>query len=201
METPNKREEIQKQEIEIIFMSIIAPVERVKILLQTQNVIPRIRSGEVSRFTSISDCFKRTYSEQGLRSFWRGNFCAVICTALPYLFSTSLTLFVSNLIKNNPDNSHFFLLSQVSAFLALPAIMLTIYPFEYARTRLATDVSRGNRNFSGLFNCFSKTIGGPNGFFGLYSGFGSFCTGTIIFAVVYLGVFFPVCIFSTFTNI
>eukprot|EP00953_Heterococcus_sp_UTEX-ZZ885_P009691 5691-Heterococcus_DN1.PRE.4 len=71
-----------------------APIERVKLLIQTQLVAakhraiekpsahvhmycfmlqdanPRIRSGEIPRYTSISNCFKRVYNEQGTLAFW-----------------------------------------------------------------------------------------------------------------------------------
>merc|ERR1712093_794208 len=54
--------------------TLTAPIERVKLLIQTQDANPRIRSGEVPRYTGIINCFARVYSEQGVLSFWRGNF-------------------------------------------------------------------------------------------------------------------------------
>jgi hypothetical protein len=55
-----------------------APIERVKLLIQTQDANPRIRSGEIPRYTGIGDCFVRIYKEQGLSAFWRGNFTNVL---------------------------------------------------------------------------------------------------------------------------
>lgn len=51
-----------------------APIERVKLIIQTQDANPRIISGEVPRYTGIFNCFSRVASEQGVRAFWRGNF-------------------------------------------------------------------------------------------------------------------------------
>jgi len=53
--------------------TIMAPVERVKLLMQTQDSNPEVLSGKVQRYSGIIDCFKRVNGEQGLAAFWRGN--------------------------------------------------------------------------------------------------------------------------------
>lgn len=55
-----------------------APIERVKLLIQTQDANPRIRSGEIPRYTGIANCFTRVHQEQGFAAFWRGNLTNVI---------------------------------------------------------------------------------------------------------------------------
>lgn len=55
-----------------------APIERVKLILQTQDSNPRIKSGEIPRYTGILNCFTRVNQEQGLAAFWRGNMTNVI---------------------------------------------------------------------------------------------------------------------------
>ena len=55
-----------------------APIERVKLLIQTQDSNPKIISGEVPRYTGIVNCFTRVSSEQGFSAFWRGNTVNVI---------------------------------------------------------------------------------------------------------------------------
>jgi len=47
-----------------------APIERVKLLIQTQDANPKIISGEVARYTGIVNCFTRVASEQGFSAFW-----------------------------------------------------------------------------------------------------------------------------------
>ncbi len=55
-----------------------APIERVKLIIQTQDANPRIRSGEIQRYSGITNCFKRVAKEQGIAAFWRGNLTNVI---------------------------------------------------------------------------------------------------------------------------
>jgi solute carrier family 25 (adenine nucleotide translocator) protein 4/5/6/31 len=55
-----------------------APIERVKLLIQTQDANPRIIRGEVERYKGIVDCFKRVSAEQGIGAFWRGNLTNII---------------------------------------------------------------------------------------------------------------------------
>lgn len=61
-----------------ISKTVVAPIERVKLLLQTQDSNPKIKSGEMARYKGIIDCFARVSSEQGMASFWRGNMANVI---------------------------------------------------------------------------------------------------------------------------
>merc|ERR1712117_989861 len=51
-----------------------APIERIKLVVQTQDANPKIRSGEVPRYTGIVDCGSRILKEQGMKRFWDGNF-------------------------------------------------------------------------------------------------------------------------------
>ena len=60
-----------------------APIERVKLVIQTQDANPAIRSGEVPRYTGIGNCFTRIYQEQGLGAFWRGNGVNIIRLVYP----------------------------------------------------------------------------------------------------------------------
>merc|ERR1719453_1296580 len=55
-----------------------APIERVKLLIQTQDANAKIISGEVPRYTGIINCFTRVSAEQGFSAFWRGNTVNVI---------------------------------------------------------------------------------------------------------------------------
>jgi len=50
-----------------------APIERVKLLLQNQNEL--IKQGKLaSKFNGVHDCVFKTLRNEGVRSFWRGNF-------------------------------------------------------------------------------------------------------------------------------
>lgn len=54
-----------------------------------------------------------------------------------------------------------------------------LFPEIKCRTRLASDVGSGKRDFSGLWDCLSKTAKGPKGVMGLYNGFGVSVMGII----------------------
>jgi len=56
--------------------TIVAPIERVKMLLQVQEVVKDIPKDQ--RYNGIADCFKRVSSEQGFWSLYRGNLANVI---------------------------------------------------------------------------------------------------------------------------
>jgi solute carrier family 25 (adenine nucleotide translocator) protein 4/5/6/31 len=49
-----------------ISKTITAPIERVKLVIQTQDANPKIISGEVPRYTGIGNTFSRVASEQGM---------------------------------------------------------------------------------------------------------------------------------------
>ena len=54
-----------------------APIERVKLLLQNQGEL--LKQGRLDRaYSGVRECVVRTYSREGLSSFWRGNFASVI---------------------------------------------------------------------------------------------------------------------------
>ena len=60
----------------------------------------------------------------------------------------------------------FFATNMASGGLAGAGSLTIVYPLDYARTRLASDVGSGNPQFSGLFDCISKTVT-QGGFFSM----------------------------------
>ena len=56
--------------------TIVAPLERVKILLQIQDAQKFIPKDQ--QYKGLVDCFSRVYKEQGTLSFWRGNVVNVV---------------------------------------------------------------------------------------------------------------------------
>jgi solute carrier family 25 (adenine nucleotide translocator) protein 4/5/6/31 len=167
-----------------------APIERVKLIIQTQDANPRIISGEVPRYTGIVNCFVRVNNEQGFASFWRGNFTNVIRYFPTQAFNFAFKDSIKRLFpKYSPktDFGMFFLVNMASGGLAGAGSLAIVYPLDYARTRLASDVGTGKREFSGLVDCLVKTAGkGP---LALYNGFGVSVIGIIPYRGVYFGVF------------
>jgi solute carrier family 25 (adenine nucleotide translocator) protein 4/5/6/31 len=57
--------------------TVVAPIERVKLLLQTQDGNAALL-GRALRFRGFADCVARTVRDEGVLSLWRGNGTAVI---------------------------------------------------------------------------------------------------------------------------
>jgi len=169
-----------------------APIERVKLLIQTQDANPLIRSGEVKRYTGIVDCFSRINSEQGVKAFWRGN--ATNC--LRYFPTQAFNLSFKDTFKKmfpkySPKENFgmFFAVNMASGGMAAAGSLCIVYPLDYARTRLASDVGGGKKTFNGLLDCLKKTAAGPMGPAGLYAGFGVSLMGIIPYRGFQLGAF------------
>jgi len=134
----------------------VAPIERVKLLLQNQDSSKSISK----KYTGIIDCFTRVNAEQGFASFWRGNLANVIryfpTQALNFAFKD---IYKKTFCPYDPkkDPFKFFMGNMASGGAAGATSLMFVYPLDFARTRLATDVGKGDaREFSGLTNCIMK---------------------------------------------
>jgi len=171
--------------------TITAPIERVKLIIQTQDANPKIKSGEVKRYTGIGDCFKRVAAEQGVGAFWRGNFT----NCIRYFPTQAINLASKDAIKalfpkKNPKTEFwsFFAVNMASGGAAGAFSLSFVYPLDYARTRLASDVGSGKKTFEGLWDCLKKTANGPKGILSLYNGFGISVAGIIPYRGVQFGL-------------
>jgi len=168
-----------------------APIERVKLLIQTQDANPKIISGEIPRYTGIANCFTRVAAEQGIGAFWRGNLTNIIryfpTQAFNFAFKDSIKALFPKADKNT-EFVKFFLINMASGGLAGAGSLMIVYPLDYARTRLASDVGGKERQFAGLIDCLKKTVaaGGPGA---LYNGIGVSIVGIIPYRGVYFGLF------------
>merc|ERR1712167_429247 len=174
-----------------ISKTITAPIERVKLVIQTQDANPDIKSGEVPRYTGIGNCFTRIASEQGIGAFWRGNGTNII----RYFPTQAFNLAFKDTIKgffpkynNRTDFWKFFAVQLASGGAAGAASLSIVYPLDYARTRLASDVGSGKKQFEGLVDCLKKTVGSAQGPLALYNGFGPSVAGIIAYRGAQFGL-------------
>lgn len=171
--------------------TVTAPIERVKLVIQTQDANPRIRSGEVPRYTGIMNCFTRIASEQGILAFWRGNFVNIIRYFPTQAFNLAFKDTFKRMFPRYNKNTEFwmfFATQLASGGLAGAASLCIVYPLDYARTRLASDVGSGKRQFNGLMDCLVKTARGQQGFLGLYNGFGPSVAGIVAYRGAQFGL-------------
>jgi solute carrier family 25 (adenine nucleotide translocator) protein 4/5/6/31 len=172
--------------------TMTAPIERVKLIIQTQDSNPKIRSGEVPRYTGIVNCFVRVNSEQGFGAFWRGNGTNIIryfpTQAFNLAFKDTIKGFFPKFNKKTQPLQN-FAVNLASGGLAGAGSLCIVYPLDYARTRLASDVGSGKAQFNGLMDCLKKTASGSRGPLALYNGFGVSVAGIIPYRGAYFGVF------------
>jgi len=171
--------------------TLTAPIERVKLLIQTQDANPLIRSGEVPRYSGIGNCFSRVMAEQGFASFWRGNGANVLRYFPQQAFNLSFKDTLKRIFpkyNNQTEFPQFFMVQLASAGLGAAGSLTICYPLDYARTRLASDVGSGKKTFSGIFDCIKKTAA-ASGPLGLYNGFGASVGGVVAYRGMQLGCF------------
>jgi len=169
----------------------VAPIERVKLLLQVQAVSKQL--SESQKYKGIVDCFVRIPKEQGFGAFWRGNLANVIryfpTQALNFAFKDKYKdMFLSGVDKKT-QFWRFFAGNLASGGAAGATSLCFVYPLDFARTRLAADVGKGDaREFTGLGNCLAKVFK-SDGLKGLYQGFGVSVQGIIIYRAAFFGLY------------
>jgi len=174
-----------------ISKTAVAPIERVKLLLQNQDASAQIAKDK--RYKGIADCFTRVVQEQGFTSMWRGNLANVIryfpTQALNFAFKDTFKLYL-NPFKKDKEPLKFFFGNIASGGAAGASSLCIVYPLDFARTRLAVDVGKagGDRQFNGLVDCLSKVFK-SDGPAGLYRGFGISVMGIIAYRGAYFGLF------------
>ncbi|KAI8893150.1 mitochondrial carrier domain-containing protein [Globomyces pollinis-pini] len=175
----------------IVSKTLTAPIERVKLIIQTQDANPKIISGEVPRYTSMMNVFTRVAAEQGIGAFWRGNMANCIRYFPTQAFNLAFKdSFKSMFPRYNSKTEFwsFFAVNLASGGLAGACSTFIVYPLDYARTRLASDVGSGKKTFNGLWDCLVKTSKGPKGVMSLYQGIGVTVAGIIPYRGIQFGL-------------
>lgn len=172
--------------------TLVAPIERVKMLIQTQDSIPEIKEGRMPRYSGITNCFVRVSREQGALSLWRGNLANVIryfpTQAFNFTFKDTFRKMFPK-YDQNKEFGKFFMANLASGAAAGAASLTVVYPLDFARTRLASDVGKGSaREFTGLVDCLKKVYS-RTGLLSLYQGFGVSVQGIVVYRGAYFGLF------------
>jgi len=174
-----------------ISKTIMSPVERVKLLLQTMDSNPDVLSGKVARYTGIGDCFRRVQSEQGFAAFWRGNLVNCLRYAPQQGSALAFNDFLNEAFPKYSDKTDFwkgFGVKLFSGGLAGAVANTICYPFDFARTRLASDIGKGKAKFNGIADCIVSTVK-SQGITGLYTGWSVTVAGAFVYRAGQLGCF------------
>jgi len=175
-----------------ISKTAVAPIERVKLLLQVQATSKQIAKDQ--QYKGMVDCFVRIPREQGFLAFWRGNMANVIryfpTQALNFAFKDKYKQVFLGGVDKKKDFWKFFAGNLASGGAAGATSLCFVYPLDFARTRLAADVGKGsgNREFKGLGDCLAK-IFKADGLGGLYRGFFVSVQGIIIYRAAFFGLY------------
>ncbi|UJR18651.1 hypothetical protein I4U23_005559 [Adineta vaga] len=180
------------KDIVLIFLAggtAFAPMERVKLLLQTQDINPKIVMGR--KYKGFSDCLIRCIQEEGVLSLWRGNWASVLryfpVQAMNFVCKDRYeSIFANYNPQLNPCK--FFLGNLLAGGMAGATGSLFLYPLEFARTRLAVDIGKfaNERQFKGTSDCLAKTWK-ADGISGVYRGFSISVVGIFVYRAFYFG--------------
>ena len=158
-----------------ISKTAVAPLERVKILLQTQNANIKVTTGRATLYKGILDCLIRVNRDEGFLALWRGNWANVLryfpLQAMNFAFKDHFkTIFCPYDPGVNPYK--FILGSLLSGGIAGVVSYTFIHPLDFARTRIGADMgkSKKDREFQGMRDFLSKVVKNE-GVTGLYQGY------------------------------
>ncbi|KAM3144128.1 hypothetical protein pb186bvf_003892 [Paramecium bursaria] len=148
--------------------TIIAPVERIKLIIQTRPILKF-----EGKSTNLFNTFTHIYKTQGLISLWKGN-GANIFRSIPSS-GMKFTIFDSfkQYIPSRPDSKLQQFASRLFAGYLSGALGLVFnYPLDVIRVKLSTDMSHFNspKIYKGILDCTRKTLQ-TQGVQGLYQGF------------------------------
>jgi len=175
-----------------ISKTAVAPIERVKLLLQVQAASKQIAADQ--QYKGMVDCFVRIPKEQGFAAYWRGNLANVIryfpTQALNFAFKDKYKQIFLGGVDKKTQFWRFFAGNLASGGAAGATSLCFVYPLDFARTRLGADVGKGagQREFNGLGDCLVK-IFKADGISGLYRGFAVSVQGIIIYRAAFFGLY------------
>ncbi|XP_036280274.1 ADP/ATP translocase 4 [Pipistrellus kuhlii] len=170
----------------------VAPIERVKLLLQVQASSKQISLE--TQYKGMMDCLIRIPREQGFFSYWRGNFVNVLryfpTQALNFAFKDKYKQLFMTGVNKDKQFWRWFLANLAAGGAAGATSLCVVYPLDFARTRLGVDIGKGpaERQFHGLGDCLIK-IAKSDGIVGLYQGFSISVQGIIVYRAAYFGIY------------
>ncbi|CAO2816673.1 unnamed protein product [Amaranthus hypochondriacus] len=172
--------------------TIIAPIERAKLLLQTQESNIAIVAGKHRKFKGMFDCIVSVVKEEGFVSLWRGNGSGVLRYYPSVALNFSLKDFYRDVLRNDDDGPPIMTGPAANFFAGAAAgcsTLMVVYPLDIAHTRLAADLGKGDtRQFRGISH-FLTTIFKVEGIRGLYRGLPASLHGMVVHRGLYFGGF------------
>lgn len=179
---------------QIVVATADAPVRRGTILLQTNYELVRQNRLD-SPYKGVVDCFKRTYQQEGLWSFWRGNTINIARAAIAPAANFALKDTFRQIFKANKQIDGYgmwFAKSIAAGAAAGAAVLLFAYPLDLGYVKRTSDVlsphTGSTRKHGGVVSIW-KDIVKHDGVTGLYRGFGLSVAGIAVYRGLYFGLY------------
>lgn len=169
--------------------TVLAPIERVKYVMQCQKELQRTGALKCE-FKTVWSCVRYLKQMEGTRSFWRGNLIQVV-SLLPILLAQIFIAYPTQSFIFNACPVHTAAGYTVASYAALlggaVAATTVSYPLEYARFRLAVDVKSrvgAPYQFRGSFAFFSHPVLSECPHF-FYRGLMLYIFGSVVYQAVH----------------
>lgn len=170
-----------------ITKTCIAPLERVKILMQLEGM----KRGRDKQYKGVVQSLVKVATEEGVLSLWKGNGANVVRVVPVYALKFALNDVFKDMARalhrrqtplaTTAANLSFWEKALAGTLAGLFQIIAT-YPLEVVRTRLTMGPGLGIQ-YGGIMDCFSQTLRNE-GVAGLYKGIGP----TIASGAPYVGL-------------
>ncbi|KAG7200194.1 hypothetical protein KM043_000626 [Ampulex compressa] len=174
------------------FKTMIAPFERIKLILQTQACSQRMTRSKRTTYSGFFDAIVRIPREQGFLSLWRGNFIN-ICRYFPAqainfsLYDVYYRAFLQPKTTRGRDYISFLAGGTVGV-----TSCILLYPLTFCTTRISVDMGNGRnveREFRNFNDCVVK-IFKSDGYRGFYQGLTCSAIGMFLYRLsTYFGVY------------
>lgn len=167
-----------------IAKTINAPIERIKIVLQTQHLKP-----PELQYRGLVHAFTEIPKREGFWSLWRGNATNVLryfpTQALNFAFKDKIK---ETIVPKGKKFGNFELAARnmLSGGAAGGASLVFVYPMDLARTRLSGDIGKV-KVYKGFGDVITKVFKNEGGLPALYRGFVLSVAGIIPYRAVYFG--------------
>jgi len=151
----------------------VAPLERVKILLQVQGMSSKLQTNP--KYTSIFGSFPTLVKEEGFMALYKGNGANVLRIVPNYALKFSLNDFFRDFVAkpNQPLIEFTFWQLLTAGTLSGLCTISAVYPLDVLRTRMALSEALTQQvHYRGLWHC-CKHIVQTEGFSALYKGIGT----------------------------
>ena len=151
---------------------IICPIDKIKILLQTQNYIDN--SKDTSKYNQLINYLLEEIKQKGISSLWVGNTNNITKYVMNQAFNFGIKGQIQKIIKNK------ILCGGVTGILS----SVILFPFDFVKIKLITDK---NNDYKGFIDCIYKNYE-KKGLKSIFNGLGISMFGNFCYRGLYFGL-------------